>query len=331
MFIDTLSEDPLPAAAIMYTRITDMISAIFSTELICSGDCQKTMTALINFMTSLFAEAFEASLTESASSATIPLELYETEQEQMAEYMPRSGHLARPPPARRPPAACPPPARPPAGTCCRCATTPRCLAVRSCMCSIKFGDILAGAAGSAESFVGMMETLAKEEEGVTEPTYAEIIASLKLFLKDLVGKDSGFMSSNGLCTGDCRSMMAWMVKFDLTMLTSIPYQALVDEVGDTTAVRRLARIGGRALGQVEAALPFLPASLPPSLPPSLPCSLTLSASPSLLNISRPPSLTHSLPPSLTHSLDSLYSPERSCPRRTRVARRAISWHPSLSS
>ena len=50
------------------------------------------------------------------------------------------------------------------------------------MCSIKFSDILAGAAGSAESFVGMMETVAKEEEGVVEPTYAEIIASLKLFL-----------------------------------------------------------------------------------------------------------------------------------------------------
>ena len=78
-----------PVAATMYTRITDMISAIFAGELLCSGNCQKTMTALINFVTVLGADMFEASLTETTSSATIPLEDYQTEQQQMAEFMPR--------------------------------------------------------------------------------------------------------------------------------------------------------------------------------------------------------------------------------------------------
>ena len=82
----------LPAAATMYTRITEGISAIFATELICSGNCQKTVAAVVKFVTALGADAFEASLTETTSSATIPLELYQTEQRQMAEFMPRSGH-----------------------------------------------------------------------------------------------------------------------------------------------------------------------------------------------------------------------------------------------
>ena len=105
MLIDTVTADSStwPVAATMYTRITDMISAIFASELLCSGNCQKTITAVINFVTGLGADAFEASLTETTSSATIPLEYYQTEQQQMAEFMPRL-----PPAAAR----CRPPARP---------------------------------------------------------------------------------------------------------------------------------------------------------------------------------------------------------------------------
>ena len=44
---------------------------------------------------------------------------------------------------------------------------------------------------------------------------AAILAAAKLFLKDLVGRATGFMSGDGMCTGDCRSMMAWMVKSGL--------------------------------------------------------------------------------------------------------------------
>ena len=107
MLIDTLTADSStwPAAATMYTRITDMISAIFGPELMCSGNCQKTMTAVIDFVTALGADAFEHSLTETTSSATIPLEFYQTEQQQMAEFMPRS-QATRPATARRRP---PPP------------------------------------------------------------------------------------------------------------------------------------------------------------------------------------------------------------------------------
>ena len=77
-----------------------MISAIFGPELMCSGNCQKTMTAVIDFVTALGADAFEHSLTETTSSATIPLEFYQTEQQQMAEFMPRS-QATRPATARR--------------------------------------------------------------------------------------------------------------------------------------------------------------------------------------------------------------------------------------
>ena len=115
------------------------------------------------------------------------------------------------------------------------------------MCSIKFSDIFAGAKETGESFVGMVETLFQEVS--TMPTTAQVINALKLFLKKLLGTDTGFMSTSGLCTGDCRNMIAWMVKFDLTMLTSIPYQALADAMS-SSPLRRLARIGGRALGQV---------------------------------------------------------------------------------
>ena len=114
----------------MYTRITEGISAIFGTELMCSGNCQKTVAAVVKFVTALGADAFEASLTKTTSSATIPLEDYQTEQRQMAEFMPRSGHSARRhtarPPARAarphrrpPPPPCPPP---PAGSSCTCAS-----------------------------------------------------------------------------------------------------------------------------------------------------------------------------------------------------------------
>ena len=105
MLFDTLTtalvdESSWPAAATMYTRITEGISAIFATDLMCSGSCQKTVAAVIKFVTALGADAFEASLTETTSSATIPLELYQTEARQMAESMPRSGHPARRHPAR---------------------------------------------------------------------------------------------------------------------------------------------------------------------------------------------------------------------------------------
>ena len=91
-----------PAAATMYTRITEGISAIFGTELMCSGNCQKTVAAVVKFVTALGADAFEVSLTKTTSSATIPLEDYQTEQRQMAEFMPRSGHSARRHTARPP-------------------------------------------------------------------------------------------------------------------------------------------------------------------------------------------------------------------------------------
>ena len=129
------------------------------------------------------------------------------------------------------------------------------------MCSIKFSDIFAGAKETGESFVGMVETLFQDVS--TMPTTAQVIAALKLFLKKLLGTDTGFMSTSGLCTGDCRNMIAWMVKFDLTMLTSIPYQALADAIS-SSPLRRLARIGGRALGQVGTAPHFLSPS--PSRP-----------------------------------------------------------------
>ena len=58
----------------------------------------------------------------------------------------------------------------------------RCPAVHSCMCSIKFSDIFAGAKETGESFVGMVETLFAEVS--TMPTTAQVIgAALKLFLK----------------------------------------------------------------------------------------------------------------------------------------------------
>ena len=93
----------------MYTRITEGISAIFGTELMCSGNCQKTVAAVVKFVTALGADAFEASLTETTSSATIPQEDYQTEQRQMAEFMPRSGHSARRHTARPPARAARPP------------------------------------------------------------------------------------------------------------------------------------------------------------------------------------------------------------------------------
>ena len=80
----------------MYSKVTDMITAIFSIDLICSGDCQKTLTALTNFVTAMGADMFEAGFKETTSSAKFPLELYETEQQQMAKFIPRFPARRRP-------------------------------------------------------------------------------------------------------------------------------------------------------------------------------------------------------------------------------------------
>jgi hypothetical protein len=195
----------LPAATELYTKATDAISAIFDVQLICSGDCQGTLSKIIEYATSIGTEGLDEWLADDVG-ARIPAALYETEQENVAKFMP------------------------------------------SCMCSVKFPDIFAGAADSAKALVEMIENLIKEEK---DPVWHKLVALGKTFLKAMLGKETGFMSSNGLCTKDCRSMMAWTVKFDLTMLTSIPYQALSDKVADETAMRRLSLIGGRMLGQVE--------------------------------------------------------------------------------
>ena len=86
---DELTFDSLPAAATMYTRVTHMISAVFTSDLICSSGCQTTMATVIDFVTALGVDGLEAWLVNAATTATILPEEYETEQQNMIAFMPR--------------------------------------------------------------------------------------------------------------------------------------------------------------------------------------------------------------------------------------------------
>merc|ERR1719345_661054 len=66
---DELTFDSLPAAATMYTRVTHMISAVFTSDLICSNGCQTTMATVIDFVTALGVDGLEAWLVNAATTA----------------------------------------------------------------------------------------------------------------------------------------------------------------------------------------------------------------------------------------------------------------------